>query len=76
MGELERQADVAGRVDLLVGGLQEVVHPDAASVVLDPRRFEIETLYVGCSADADQDLVDGDPSRAIGSVERQHLAVR
>ena len=47
VGEFEWQANVAGCVDLRVGGPKEIVLSDAATVVLDARRFEIETLDVG-----------------------------
>ena len=58
VGELVGEADVAGGVDVGVGGLQGVADRHAAPVILDAGRFQPQPLDIGRAAHADQDGVD------------------
>ena len=60
VGELPVHADVAGRVDLWVRGLEVVVHVDAPPIVVrHAGLLEAQALDVRCATDAQQDPIHG-----------------
>ena len=67
VGELVREADVAGGEDPRVGGLEPVVDFDAGlDAVVDAHDFEPQTLDIRRPAHAHEDLVD-DPLRGCST---------
>ena len=60
MCELERKTDVARGVDLPVGRLERRVDGYPGLVECDARCFETQSLYVGCSSDSYENVVDHD----------------
>ncbi len=75
MGELVRGADVARRVDSVVGGAKPVVDLHAGLIELHSRGFEVQSLDVRCASNTHEDLVPNHFSVGCLPVEDDHLAL-